>query len=159
MAKVLLFPADTVPLGPLVNNIATDSWWGPYMPYTSSLVPGLTAKELADNFTTQTGRQWVQSIGGTYSLFEIAHQAFTSVSDPHDRLEVAHALHAVHYTGMSGDLNFSGGPAPGVAITPLVGVQWKATTGGNKFPFEMLVVDNTTNPLGKIGAKLEPTNP
>ena len=44
VAKVLLFPADTVPLGPLVNNIATDSWWGPYMPYTSSLVHGLTAK-------------------------------------------------------------------------------------------------------------------
>jgi branched-chain amino acid transport system substrate-binding protein len=160
VAKVLLFPADTVPLGPLVNNIATNSWWGPYMPYTSSLVHGLTAKQLAANFTTQTGQQWVQSIGGTYSLFEIAQHAFTSVSDPHDRLEVAHALHAVHYKGMSGELNFSAGqPAPGVAITPLAGVQWKATTGGSKFPFEMLVVDNTTNPLAEIKAHLVPTNP
>ncbi len=42
VAKVLLFPADTVALGPLVNNIATDSWWGPYMPNSSSLVTGLT---------------------------------------------------------------------------------------------------------------------
>ena len=107
VAKVLLFPADTVALGPLVNNIATDSWWGPYLPYTSSLDPQADREELADNFTTQTGRQWVQSIGGTYSLFEIAHQAFTSVSDPHDRQEVAHALHAVNYNGMSGELNFS----------------------------------------------------
>jgi branched-chain amino acid transport system substrate-binding protein len=108
----------------------------------------------------QTGRQWVQSIGGAYSLFEIAHHAFTSVSDPHDRLEVAHALHAVHYQGMSGELNFSSSqPAPGVAITPLAGVQWKATTGGSKFPFEMLVVDNTTNPAAHVGAHLVPTNP
>jgi branched-chain amino acid transport system substrate-binding protein len=159
VAKVLLFPADTVALGPLVNNIATDSWWGPYMPYQSSLVPKLRAQDLVTDFQTQTGRQWVQSIGGTYSLFEIAHRAFTSVSDPHDRQEVADAIHKVNYTGMSGHLNFSGGPAPGVAITPLAGVQWKATKNGNKFPFEMLVVDHTNNPLARIGAHLEPTNP
>jgi hypothetical protein len=46
-----------------------------------------------------------------------------------------------------------------VAITPIVGVQWKATTSGSKFPFEMRVVDHTLNPAVPIGAKLEPTNP
>jgi branched-chain amino acid transport system substrate-binding protein len=157
VAKVLLFPADTVPLGPLVNNIATDSWWGPYLQTRSSLDPKLTATNLKDNFQAQTGKQWVQSMGGTYSLFEVAHQAFSKVSDPHDRQEVARALHAVNYEGMAGQLNFSGGPAPGVSITPLVGVQWKASSG--KFPFEMKVVDTTHNPAVKVEAKLEPTNP
>jgi branched-chain amino acid transport system substrate-binding protein len=157
VAKVLLFPADLVTLGPLVNNIATDSWWGPYLRTSSSLEPKLTARNLSDNFTAQTGKQWVQSIGGTYSLFEVAHQAFTHVSDPHDRQEVAHALHAVNYTGMSGRINFSGGPAPGVSITPLLGVQWKATSG--PFPFEMKVVDNTQIPHVQTNATLEPTNP
>ena len=71
VAKVLLFPADTAALGPLVKNIATDSWWGPYMPTRSSL-DGTSASALANNFQAQTGRQWVQSIGGTYALFEIA---------------------------------------------------------------------------------------
>jgi branched-chain amino acid transport system substrate-binding protein len=155
VGKVLLFPADTVTLGPLVNNIATDSWWGPYLPAKSSL-DGTPAKALADAFQAKTGKQWVQSIGGTYSLFEVAHQAFTSVSDPHDRREVANALHKVNYTGMAGPLNFSGGPAPGVAITPLVGVQWKK---GTQFPFEMKVVDNSENQNVKIEADLEPTNP
>ena len=93
VAKVLLFPADTVALGPLVNNIATDSWWGPYLPATSSLDPKLTPRIIADNFQAQTGNQWVQSIGGTYSLFEIAHQAFSKVSDPHNHQEVAAELH------------------------------------------------------------------
>ena len=157
VAKVLLFPADTIPLGPLVNNIATDSWWGPYLPATSSLDPKLTAKIITDNFQAQTGKQWVQSIGGTYSLFEIAHQAFGKVSDPHNRQEVAHALHAVNYTGMSGLIDFSSGPAPGVSITPPVGVQWKPTPG--KFPFEMRVVDNTHNKAVKVEAPLQPTNP
>ena len=157
VAKVLLFPADTVALGPLVNNIATDSWWGPYLPAKSSLDPQLTPRIIADNFQAQTGKQWVQSIGGTYSLFEIAHQAFGKVSDPHNRQEVARALHAVNYVGMSGLINFSSGPAPGVSITPPVGVQWKATSG--KFPFEMRVVDNTHNKAVKVDAPLQPTNP
>jgi branched-chain amino acid transport system substrate-binding protein len=157
VGKVLLFPADTIALGPLVNNIATDSWWGPYLPARSSLDPQLSASDLVDSFQAETGKQWVQSIGGTYSLFEVAHQAFTGVSDPHDKQEVASALHRVNYKGMSGHINFSGGPAPGVSITPLLGVQWKATSG--RYPFQMKVVDNTNIPAVKVEAPLQPTNP
>jgi branched-chain amino acid transport system substrate-binding protein len=119
--------------------------------------PHLKASDLSNAFQEQTGRQWVQSIGGTYSLFEVAHQAFTHVSDPHDHLEVAEALHKVNYEGISGLLNFTNGPAPGVVATPVVGVQWKAISGG-KFPFEMKVVDNTLNTNVKVSAHLEPTN-
>jgi len=155
VAKVLLFPADTVTLGPLVSNIATDSWWGPYMPFKSAL-DGTSATALANDFQAQTGRQWVQSIGGTYALFEIAHQALTSVSDPHNKQEVANAIHNVDYTGMAGPLNFTNGPAPGVVASPVVGVQWKASTG--KYPFEMKVVDNSQNKAVKIEADLQPTN-
>jgi branched-chain amino acid transport system substrate-binding protein len=155
VAKVLLFPADTAALGSLVKNIATDSWWGPYMPNKSSLT-GQSAKELADAYTASTGNQWVQSIGSTYSLFEVAKEAFTSVSDPHDKAAVAKALHTVNYTGMCGPLDFASGPAPGVGIIKPVGVQWKPGTG--KFPFEMVVVDHSLNPAVPIGGKLEPTN-
>jgi branched-chain amino acid transport system substrate-binding protein len=155
VAKVLLFPADTVALGSLVNNIATDSWWGPYMPYTSSL-DGQSANSLAAAFEAKTGSQWVQSIGSTYALFEVAKEAFSSVSDPHDKAEVAGALHTVSYTGMCGSINFAAGPAPGVGIIPPVGAQWKASTG--KFPFVMTVVDNSLNPTVKVQADLAPTN-
>ncbi len=155
VAKVLLFPADTVALGPLVNNVATDSWWGPYMPYTSSL-DGQTASALAAAYTQSTGNQWVQSIGSSYALFEVAKEAFGAVSDPHDKAAVANALHHVSYSGMNGAINFAGGPAPGVGIIPPIGVQWKKATG--KFPFEMKVVDNSLNKNVKIQAPLEPTN-
>jgi len=154
VAKVLLFPADTVALGSLVNNIATDSWWGPYMPNTSSLT-GESASALAAAYESTTGNQWVQSIGSTYSLFEVAKEALNAVSDPHDRAEVASALHRVSYTGMCGHLDFASGPAPGVGIINPVGVQWKKATG--KYPFEMQVVDNSLNPNVKIQANLEPT--
>jgi branched-chain amino acid transport system substrate-binding protein len=138
-----------------VNNIATDSWWGPFMPYASSLT-GETASALAAGYTSSTGKQWVQSIGSSYALFEVAKEAFTAVSNPHDKAEVASALHNVNYTGMCGAINFAGGPAPGVGIIPPIGVQWKKATG--KFPFEMQVVDNSLNKNVKIQAKLEPTN-
>jgi branched-chain amino acid transport system substrate-binding protein len=98
----------------------------------------------------------VQSIGSTYSLFEVAKEAFSAVSDPHDKTEVASALHQVNYTGMCGPLNFASGPAPGIGIIKPVGVQWKKATG--KYPFEMQVVDNSLNSAVKIQANLEPTN-
>jgi len=156
VAKVLLFPADTVPLGPLVNNVATNSWWGPYLPAKSSLT-GQSASALAAAYEAQTGKQWVQSIGSSYSLFEVAHEAFTSVSDPHDRREVADAIHKVNYAGMSGTLNFTGGPAPGVAMMNPVGVQWKKGTG--RHAYQLKVVDNSLNRAVPIEAALEPTNP
>lgn len=155
VAKVLLFPADTLALGTLVNNIATDSWWGPYRPNKSSLT-GQSAADLANAYEAATGNQWVQSIGSTYSLFEVAKEAFGAVSDPHDKAAVANALHNVSYTGMCGPLNFAAGPAPGVGIIQPVGVQWKK---GSKYPFEMQVVDNSLDPTVPTTANLDPTNP
>jgi branched-chain amino acid transport system substrate-binding protein len=155
VAKVLLFPDDTKALGSLVANIATDSWWGPYMPYTSSLT-GQSALTLANAFQSATGNEWVQSIGSSYALFEVAKEAFGAASNPHDKADVANALHNVSYTGMCGAIDFASGPAPGVGIIPPVGAQWKASTG--KYPFEMKVVDNSLNKNVPIGATLEPTN-
>lgn len=154
VAKVLLFPADTVALGSLVNNIATDSWWGPYMPYHSALT-GQPAQALATAYEASTGNQWTQAIGSSYSLFEVAREAFTAVADPHDKAAVANALHNVSYTGMCGPIDFAAGPAPGVGIIKPVGVQWKP---GTKYPFEMKVVDNSLNHAVPVQAALEPTN-
>ncbi len=155
VAKVLLFPPDAYALGPLAYNVATDAWWAPSLPWKSSFT-GETCQQLANDFETATNGQWNSNISN-YSLFEAAHAALTSVSDPHDKAEVANAIHNVNLPeAVAGPLNFaSGGPAPGVAITPPVGVQWQK---GTKFPVEMQVVDNTLQPLAKITADLNPTN-
>jgi branched-chain amino acid transport system substrate-binding protein len=156
VAKVLLFPSDVAALGDLALNVATDAWWTPYHKQTSSLQSGLTAKGLSDGFQSATGKEWLQSLGTTYSLYEVAHNAFSKVSDPHDRKEVAAQLRTMNYTGMSGTLDFAAGPVPGVAIIKPVGVQWKRGTA--KFPFELQVVDNSANKAVPITADLEPTN-
>jgi branched-chain amino acid transport system substrate-binding protein len=154
VAKVLLFPTDAYAMGSTVYNVATDTWWVPTLPWTSSFT-GETCQQMANEFESATGGQWNANISN-YSLFEAAHKALTSVSDPHDKAEVANAIHAVNIHALAGPLNFaSGGPAPGVAITPPAGVQWQK---GTKYPLELQVVDNTLLPEAKITADLQPTN-
>ncbi len=154
VAKVLLFPPDAYALGNLAYNVATDAWWAPSLPWKSSFT-GETCQQLATEFEADTKGQWNSNISN-YSLFESAYAALKSVSDPHDKHEVADAIHKINIQGVAGPLDFaSGGPAPGVAITPPVGVQWQK---GTKFPVEMQVVDNTLQPQAKITADLLPTN-
>jgi len=155
VAKVLLFPPDAYALGSLAYNVATDAWWVPTLPWTS-VFTGESCQQLANEFEAATGGQWNSNISN-YSLFEAAHAALTSVGDPHDKNEVADAIHKVNLPeAVAGPLNFaSGGPAPGVAITPPAGVQWQK---GTKYPLEMQVVDNTLLPGAKITADLLPTN-
>jgi branched-chain amino acid transport system substrate-binding protein len=154
VAKVLLFPPDAYSLGSLVYNVATDTWWVPTLPWTSSFT-GETCQQFANEFEADGLGQWNANISN-YSLFEVAHAAFSTVSDPHDKLEVANAIHNVNIHALAGPLNFAaGGPAPGVAITPPAGVQWQK---GTKYPLEMQIVDNSLLPEAKITADLLPTN-
>jgi branched-chain amino acid transport system substrate-binding protein len=155
VAKVLLFPTDAYALGSLSYNVATDTWWVPTLPWVSSFT-GETCQQVANEYEAATGSQWNANISN-YSMFEVAHSAFTAVSDPHDKLEVADALHNVNISALAGPLDFaSGGPAPGVAITPPAGVQWQK---GTKYPIQMQIVDNTLLPQAKITADLLATNP
>ncbi|MDT5038548.1 MAG: branched-chain amino acid transport system substrate-binding protein [Micromonosporaceae bacterium] len=154
VAKVMLFPSEAEALGGLSKNIATDAWWSPYHPYKSTF-DGTTAQKLADDFTAATGKQWTQALGSIYSLFEIAVQAFRSASDPKDRKDVAHQLQTMKIEGMSGPLDFTTGPVPGVAIQKLVGAQWRE---GKKFPWDLYLVDNTTYPTVATNGDLQPTN-
>jgi len=156
VAKVLLFPTDAYALGSLVNNVATDTWWVPTMPWTSSFT-GETCQQIANDYETAGGGQWNANLSN-YSLFEVAHAAFMSVNNPHDKTEVADAIHNVNINALAGPLDFasSKAPAPGVAITPPVGVQWQK---GTKYPLEMKVVDNTLLPSVTTTGDLKPTNP
>ena len=123
VAKVLLFPADTEALGDLVINVATDCWWGPFMPYKSS-IDGTTSKQLADAYTAASGKQWTQSLGSTYSLFEVAQLALQAASDPHDHDDVARSCSRSTTAGSCGPLDFTTGPAPapGAPTIPGIGI-------------------------------------
>jgi branched-chain amino acid transport system substrate-binding protein len=155
VAKVLLFPTDAYAMGSEAYNIATDSWWVPELPWTSSFT-GQSCSELAALYTSDGNGQPNANISN-YTLFEIAYKALTSVNNPHDKAEVAAALFQVNLPqAVAGPINYtsSKNPAPGVAITPPVGIQWQK---GTTYPLEAKVVDNTLQPLAKITGDLLPT--
>ena len=155
VAKVLLFPSDAYSMGGIVNNVATDSWWVPELPWHSSFT-GQTCSQLGALFTTDGLGQPNANISN-YTLFEIAYAAFTAVDNPHDHGEVAAALHKVNIPeAVAGPMNFTNpkAPAPGVVITPPVGVQWQ--TGG-KYQLTSYVVDNTLLPNVPLTGDLKPT--
>jgi branched-chain amino acid transport system substrate-binding protein len=155
VAKVMLFPSEAEALGQLSNNVATDVWWSPSHPYKSTF-DGKTASQLATDFATATGKQWSQALGSVYTLFEIAVQALKSASDPKNKDDVANQLKNMKIDGMSGPLDFTTGPQPGIAIQTPVGGQWRP---GTKFPWDMFLVDNTFNPSIPTTGDLQPTNP
>lgn len=154
VAKVMLFPSEAVSLGSLTNNIATDVWWSPFSPYKSTF-DGTSAKQLADEFAQSTGSQWTQALGSVYSLFEISVQALKSASDPKDRKDVADKLKNMKISGISGPLDFTSGPQPGIALQKISGGQWRK---GTQFPWDMTLVDNTFNPDVPVNGDLQPTN-
>jgi branched-chain amino acid transport system substrate-binding protein len=158
VAKVLLFPTDAYAMGSKVYNIATDAWWVPELPWHSSLT-GQTCPELAAAFTASGLGQPNQNISN-YTLFEIAYAALTSIDNPHDKAALAAALYQVKLPeAVAGPLDYTStdaktNPAPGVAITPPVGIQWQK---GTTYPLEYKVVDNTLQPNAKINGDLLPT--
>jgi branched-chain amino acid transport system substrate-binding protein len=155
VAKVLLFPTDAYAMGNKVYNIATDSWWVPTLPWHSSLT-GETCPQLAAAYTAAGYGQPNANISN-YTLFEIAYAALTSVNNPHDKQELSDALFQVKLDeAVAGPIDYtsSKNPAPGVAITPPVGIQWQK---GTKYPLEAVVVDNTLQPNAKITGDLLPT--
>jgi branched-chain amino acid transport system substrate-binding protein len=155
VAKVLLFPTDAYAMGSEVYNVATDSWWVPSLPWHSSFTEE-TCPQLAADYTASGLGQPNANISN-YTLFEIAHQALTSVNDPHNKAEVAAALFKVQLPqAVAGPIDYtsSTNPAPGVAITKPVGIQWQK---GTKYPLEAMVVDNTLQPDAKITGDLLPT--
>ena len=158
VAKVLLFPTDAYAMGSKVYNIATDAWWVPSLPWHSSLT-GQTCPELADLFTSDG----------------LASRTRTSPTTPSSRSPTRHHLRerpaqprrgrgcpATRSTSprqWRGPLNYTSAnaktnPAPGVAITPPVGIQWQK---GTTYALEAKVVDNTLQPLAKITGDLLPT--
>src|SRR5919199_464655 len=63
VAKALLFDSSVQALGGnLGENLSTEVWWTPDVPFKSSL-NGQDAKQLADGYSKASGKGWTQPIG------------------------------------------------------------------------------------------------
>jgi len=152
VGKALLFPSSVEALGALGQGVSTEVWWTPSHPFTSSLTRA-TAKQLADDYTKTTGKPWTQPIGFVHALFEVATDALKRAGGADDKQAIADAIKATKLDTIVGPLDWSAGPVPNVAKTPLVGGQWRRGGGGT---YELVIVNNKTAPQIPAAGKLEP---
>jgi branched-chain amino acid transport system substrate-binding protein len=152
IGKALLFPSSIEALGDIGNNLGTEVWWTPSHPYESS-VTGQSSQELAEAYESETGKQWTQPLGFAHALFEVAAAALEQAGGT-DAQDLADVLAELQVSTVVGDLDWTSGPVPNVAKTPLVGGQWRASTDGDH-PFDLIVVSNSEAPDIPTGGEVE----
>jgi branched-chain amino acid transport system substrate-binding protein len=152
IGKALLFPSSIEALGDIGDNLGTEVWWTPSHPYESS-VTRQSSQELAEAYESETGKQWTQPLGFAHALFEVAAAALEQAGGT-DAQGLADALAELQVSTIVGDLDWTSGPVPNVAKTPLVGGQWRASTEGDH-PFDLVVVSNSQAPDIPTGGEVE----
>jgi len=141
VGKAALFPAVIEGIsGGLGEGITSEIWWTPNHPFESSLT-GASAAELAADFEEETGSQWTQPIGFAHALFEVAADVLQRSADIDDKASIATAISETQLDTIVGPLDWSSGPTPNVAKTPLVGGQWVV---GEEYPFDLVITSNST---------------
>ena len=104
-----------------VDGVVTPVYWTPRHPYTSSL-DGSSCADLATAYTEATGQGWLQPLGMAYALFEVARHALDRADQPD---AIGDVLAATRLATVAGTLDWSNGPAPGVARVRLATGQWQ----------------------------------
>ncbi len=156
IGKAILFPVSVEALGDAGHNLSSEVWWSPSHPFASTLT-GQTSRELAEDYTAATGRQWTQPIGFIHALFELAQDVTGRVSEVDDGDAVAEAIAATDLSTVVGPIAWNGNGLPpfaaqNIAKTPLVGGQWRLADGGG---YDLVVVDNQTAPMIATGGTME----
>jgi branched-chain amino acid transport system substrate-binding protein len=151
VAKASEFPAAIAAFGDRAEGLSVEVWWAPTYPFASGLTGDSSAK-LAEAYTQATGRPWSMPLAFKHSLFEVAIDTLKRSEGPGNRTAIRDALRATSYASVVGKIDFSKGPVPNVAKTPLTAGQWKRRGRA----LELVVVENSQAPEIKVTDKLDP---
>jgi branched-chain amino acid transport system substrate-binding protein len=158
LAKTGLFPSQIAASGNLGPYLASGAYWTPHFPYKST-APGISSKQIGDNYTKKTGRQWNQQLGASISLFDVAQAVLKKAGDPKDKSKVAAAFTHLNVATASGQLHWGAGgkhnPVPPVVTTPIIGGQWVRQPKGSKFPLDFVLCEHSGDPHVPIQARLK----
>jgi branched-chain amino acid transport system substrate-binding protein len=152
VAAALLFPSGIEAMGKLGEGMSSEVWWTPAFPFKSSLT-GETSRDIADAWESSQKKQWTQPLGYSHALWEVAIDTLKRAKDPTDHASIRDALKATDLATLVGPIKFTGQPHPNVSKTPVLGGQW---VKGEKWPFDLKIVDNTASKIIQPEAKLKP---
>ena len=158
IGKALLFQSAVEAAGSIAYNVTVEGAWHRSYPSKSSLT-GETADQLAADFESTTGKQWIQPIG-QYAKFEWCVDIFKRTTNVDDKEEVIKNVAATKMDTVLGHIDFTSPvaagtdhPVPNVYRAPLSGCQW---VKGTKYFTDLAIVDNTDYPAATVTAKTLP---
>ncbi|MBP3035898.1 ABC transporter substrate-binding protein [Arthrobacter sp. zg-ZUI100] len=154
IAKAILFPSAMDALGDTGHNLGTEVWWTPTHPFKSSL-NGQTAAELGAAYEQATGRQWTQPLGYVHALFEVATAALEKTQSLDDPALLRDNVADLKVDTIAGTVDWTSGPVPNVAKTPLVGGQWRLQDDGS---YDLVIVSNKDHPEIPAAGEMELLN-
>lgn len=164
IAKTGLFPSQVLASGALGYRLASNVYWHPSFPYSSSLL-GLSSKQLSDAYQKATGRQWNQQLGATVSLLDVGIAALKASSNPKSKAAIAKAIRSLKVNTPVGHLDWTKNPkdpagrkVPNVVTTPLLACQWLKAPKGSKYKLQCVIVEHVNDKKVPVGAKLKPYN-
>ncbi|MCZ7497318.1 ABC transporter substrate-binding protein [Agrobacterium tumefaciens] len=152
VAAALLFPSGIQSLGPLGDGMSSEVWWTPAFPFKSTLT-GQASRDIANAWESETKKQWTQPLGYSHALWEVALDVLKRSENPLDRAANLEAIVATKLDTLIGRVDFSSGPHKNVSTTPIFGGQWRK---GDKWPYDLKIVDNTVNKLFDPEQKMVP---
>jgi branched-chain amino acid transport system substrate-binding protein len=154
MAKAVLFSSAVEALGDIGDGLASEIWWTPNHPFSSSLT-GETSKQLSDEYEDSTGKQWTQFVGFVHALFEVCFDVLSRAGST-DKQAIADAAGATKLDTIVGPIQYGiNGLPKNISPTSLVGGQWQKTSGG-EFPFDLVVTNNSLSPEIPTNGTLKP---
>jgi branched-chain amino acid transport system substrate-binding protein len=147
IGRAAMFPAAIEALGGDIGlGVSSEALWHPSYSFKSSLT-GETAKQVSDAYEAQSGKQWIVSLGGCYSGFEIVADVLKRAQTL-DKEALRKAFAATNLNTLQGPTKFN---EKNVAVTPTGGLQW---IKGKKFPYDCLLVSNGNYKMLPVEAKL-----
>lgn len=131
-------------------TLTNEVWWSPAWPFKSSLT-GTTAAALVRQYEAHTGRPWLQTLGFSHALMEVAAEVGRSAEQP-DQAAIRNALRRMRVHTVVGPVNWRDRhPNQNVCTTPAVGGQWTHSPQGR---WNLEVVDNARSPFIPQTARL-----
>jgi branched-chain amino acid transport system substrate-binding protein len=155
VAKTGLFPSTVEALGPLGFNLSSGCYWHKSFPY-KSLLTGVTGVQLADGYEAAAKKQWTQQLGASMALLDLGFEALKTSQNPKDKASVAKAIGSLKATTMVGTVDFTKGPVPNVATSPIIGTQWIQAPAGAKYKYEYVITENAGDRNVPVTHKLRP---
>jgi branched-chain amino acid transport system substrate-binding protein len=156
VGKALLFPQSLEALGDIGYNLSSECWWSPNHPFKSSLT-GQTCQEIADQYEKDNNQQWTQPILH-YAIFEVVADALKRCANVDDKAAIRDAVAATSMETIGGHIAWDTSdkklnPVPNVCTTPITGGQW---VKGDKYPYDLIVVNNSQATEVPVQGELQP---